>query len=109
MNDTRYESLASLLLGLEQVMRTAGIWDCTQPADGAFNSSQPFCVDTMDFEQWVKYVFITRLQMLINEGAALPTNCDVSPMAEEAWKSEDCQPVIEVIKRIDELLTKQTQ
>ena len=109
MNDGRYEQLASLLVALESAMRENEIWECEQPTPTALASQQPFCVDTMAFEQWLKFVFINRLQLLITQGSALPTQCDVAPMAEEAFKSRSLESVVEVIQRLDQLLTLRSQ
>lgn len=104
MNEDRHEALAGLLLALEQSMRTANLWDCREPTPQALQSQQPFCVDTLDLEQWLKYVFIARLQTLMAQRAPLPCQCDITPIAEEAFKQPDMLEVVGVIQRIDKLL-----
>lgn len=105
MNKQIYQHLSSLLVELEKEMKTSNVWEIDQPSDSAFNSTQPFCVDTMTFEQWVKFVFVNRLNILIEKGLPLPAECSVAPMAEEAFKDKSAQAVVSVLQAIDELLT----
>lgn len=83
--DSRASSLLSLLMDLEMHMRNAKIWHSVEPSPEALASVQPFCVDTLDFSQWLQFVFIMRLRALAESGGMLPAECNVEPMVEEAF------------------------
>lgn len=50
------------------------------------NSSLPFCHDTLRFEQWLQFIFLPKMQMLIDANASLPDNCAIAPYAEEYFR-----------------------
>ena len=100
----KYYRLADLLLELEMAMRAANRWQIEIPEKQAFMSVEPFAIDTMTFNQWLKFVMLPRFKQLIESGAALPSQCYIAPMAEEYFKLEDAvnsQPIIQVLQAID--------
>lgn len=76
--------LLALLDELEKELRHIDLWQGQPPAAEAFESSVPFFADTMDFSQWLQWVFIARFRAIIAGDHPLPRSCDVKPMAEEA-------------------------
>ena len=72
-----------LLIDLEAELRRLQWWQPTQPCAEALASTVPFCADTLGFDQWLQFVFLPTLQQLIARGMALPTHCQITPMAEE--------------------------
>lgn len=103
-----YIALAGLLMDAEKELREMRLWDIVPPSAEALNSTEPFAVDTLDFNQWLQFIFIPRLYFLIEERQPLPTQCGVAPMAEEYFQPKrlDSQPLIETLRQIDELLTR---
>ncbi|PCK30965.1 YqcC family protein [Pseudoalteromonas piscicida] len=67
---------------LEACLKAAGLWQETPIAAEALASTEPFCCDTMAFEQWLQFVFLDKVRTMIAEGEALPTNMAIAPMAE---------------------------
>lgn len=82
----RRTALKKILAELETEMRSRELWEGTPPPPEAFNSATPFCADTMDFCQWLQWVFIARFRALLGGDHPLPQYCDISPMAEEALR-----------------------
>ncbi|KAF0811175.1 hypothetical protein A167_00207 [Alcanivorax sp. S71-1-4] len=104
MPDTQHRfDLLSLMNELEQALRDLGAWECTPPPAEAFESSVPFSADTMDFTQWLQWVFVARFRAILEGGHALPQQCDVTPMAEEALRGMEgnIQDVLAILARID--------
>lgn len=95
------------LLELEAVLRNLRLWVSEPPSAEALASVEPFACDTMGFTEWLQYIFIPRLHSLVEDGAALPEKCDITPMAEEYFKSgiEGASPVLIILRRIDSLMT----
>ncbi|WP_367143682.1 YqcC family protein [Pantoea stewartii] len=69
---------------LEAVMREHDLWQVDAPDEQAFASQQPFFLDTMQSLEWLQWVLIPRVQMLIRAGQALPKNFAVAPYFEMA-------------------------
>jgi uncharacterized protein YqcC (DUF446 family) len=100
--------LASLLMDLEAQLRNLALWEVNRPSAEALASEQPFCIDALSFPQWLQFIFIERLGGLLEISAALPSTCQVAPMAEEFFKGSDysISLILSCLKAIDELLSQ---
>lgn len=78
--------VAESLLRIEAEMRRLGVWESEPPPDEAFGSDKPFCVDTMVFTQWLQFVFLRRMKVLLEGGHPLPAVSGIAPMAEEYFR-----------------------
>ncbi|HQQ75279.1 MAG TPA: YqcC family protein [Pseudomonadales bacterium] len=106
MTYTRYTHLASLLIDIECELRRANLWSAVTPSAEALASVEPFCVDTLDFHQWLQFILLPRMQTLIAAQAPLPDKCDIAAMAETVWAANvHAKPVIEVLRAFDETIT----
>lgn len=72
---------ADLILGIEQTMRSDGFWHQHTPSPAAMASRTPFCADTLEFTQWLQFVFLARMRMLIESGGELPAHSGIAVMA----------------------------
>lgn len=98
------ELLSSLLHNLETEMRAVDLWEAQSPPISAFESQLPFFYDTMNFSQWLQWVFIARFRAILDGGHLLPGACDVAPMAEEYFKELDiyADPILGLLRRFDQ-------
>ncbi|MBJ7538825.1 YqcC family protein [Marinomonas transparens] len=99
-----HHGLADLLLDLQIAMQNCDVWDCESPTEQALASNEPFCIDTMAFEQWLRYVMMERFRILLETGTDLPARCQIAPMAEDAFKSKPAENVANLVaclNRID--------
>lgn len=106
-----YQQLDEALRRLEATMKAADMWRMPQPAPEAFDSEQPFCVDTMELPQWLRFVFIARLDAMIEAEAPLPDNCQVAPAAEVYLKQSQARPstlllMVKAIEEVDRVITE---
>ena len=101
---TKHNALAAILDDLQTEMENQGLWSTHPPDPKAFESQTPFFADTMDFSQWLQWVFVARFRAMMDAGAPLPGSCDVAPMAEEALKEmeQDMTEIISLLKAFDE-------
>lgn len=98
-----YPTTAALLNELTDVLETYSLWQ-EKPIDPSLlESTQPFCIDTLRFEQWLQFIFIPRMRALIDAKSDLPSNIALLPMAQVQWPSEYPQ-VHNVLAQIDSLL-----
>lgn len=106
---TSHDELARGLRELETSLIAAGLWEEPMPKPVAFDSQEPFCVDTMSLPQWLRYVFIARLQALIDARAGLPATCAVAP-AMEVWLKDvpaaRRERVISALAEVDRIVTQ---
>ncbi|WP_404339382.1 YqcC family protein [Pseudoalteromonas mariniglutinosa] len=77
-----YQQTAVYLKQLISLLQSHNLWQQQNIDSSALQSSVPFCHDTMRFEQWLQFVFIEKMQFLINHKQPLPSNFAVAPMAE---------------------------
>ena len=61
----------------------------------------------MALEQWLQFIFLPRLQALLDAQLALPTKVSILPMAEHAFSAYGARltPLLAVIARIDSTLS----
>ena len=68
-------------------------------------SEEPFSIDTMSAEEWLQWVFIPRMQALLESGSALPHKIAISPYIEEAMKEfDELQQLLTPLVALEELL-----
>jgi len=78
----RHTDIASLLIDIEAALRQHGLWETEPPTDEQLASTQPFCIDTLAFPQWLQFVMIPRFYAIIEVRGELPANCSITPVAE---------------------------
>ena len=90
-------------------MERLSLWEASPPSEEALNSQQPFCIDTLEFTQWLQWILIPRLEALLKTNIPLPDSSDIHPYAEEALKSrtENTQ-LIAQIQQLDSALSGDT-
>lgn len=100
------EIMLETLIDLEQALRHIGWWQARAPEAAAFASSEPFCVDTMTFSEWLQWVYIPKMRSFIVLHGHLPAESGLTPIALEAWQGcqEDTAPLLMIIARLDRLV-----
>lgn len=97
-------------MDIEKELRELRLWEFEMPSGDALASTAPFAVDTLEFTQWVQFIFIPRLYAMIEVQAALPLVSGIAPMAEEYFAPLRIPSSILIshFKRIDNLLSGHT-
>ncbi|MBN7771713.1 YqcC family protein [Marinobacter daepoensis] len=95
------------LLRIEIELRQLGVWELEPPPSEAFRSTQPFCLDTMEFTQWLQFVFLDRMKVLVERGHPLPAVSGIAPMAEEHFRGREKsgQSLVRALEEMDRLLS----
>ncbi|MBB6520763.1 YqcC family protein [Pseudoteredinibacter isoporae] len=98
--------MAALLLDLEAALRQLDLWQVEPPSDEALASTQPFCIDTLDFSQWLQFMFIARIRFMLDQQAPLPAVSGITAMAEEVYRQQThiLAVLSPVLKAIDHCL-----
>ena len=102
--------IADVLLAVETTLRTNGKWDHSQPDTNALASPQPFCMDTLSFEQWLQWVFLPRMKHTLEQARPLPESSGIFSYAEDylCKKDPSTSVLLELIKRFDDLIAIQS-
>ncbi|NVK11352.1 MAG: YqcC family protein [Gammaproteobacteria bacterium] len=102
----RREQLSLVLQGLKDELKRTGMWRDSRPPAVAFESTLPFCTDTLHFEEWLQFVLIERLEEMLLVHAPLPVMSGITPMAEFVWAQQEVDAIIyDLLRDIDELLS----
>jgi len=105
--DARASALAEHLLLIECELRAQGWWQEEAPSAEALASPEPFCVDTLAFEQWLQWIFLPRMKVLLETGAALPSVSGIQAMAEMVYQQPGvARRLLELLGEFDRLLTR---
>ncbi|MDN0096539.1 YqcC family protein [Yersinia rohdei] len=99
------------LQNIELAMREIDLWQTVPPQAAAFESNEPFSIDTMDAEQWLQWVLIPRMHALLESNGPLPTRFAITPYFEEALSGDnrpDCTVLLVELQRLDDLLNKES-
>lgn len=104
--DARVLAVAEQLLLIERELRVQGWWEAQAPSVQALSSQEPFCVDTLAFEQWLQWIFLPRMKQLLEAGAALPSVSGIQPMAEQVYggQAEKARVLIRLLGEFDRLI-----
>ncbi|TGN41937.1 YqcC family protein [Marinobacter confluentis] len=99
--------VADSLIQIEIELRQLGVWEKKPPPAEALQSSQPFGIDQLEFTQWLQFVFISRMKVLIEAERPLPAVSGMAPMAEEHFRAreESGQRLIRELAEMDRLLS----
>ena len=86
MQDTN--KILEILNEIEKELQNLEHWggDAGRPDEKAFLSTAPFCIDTMEFHQWLEYVLLANLRKMIEEERSLPQKMLVHTAAQEYWR-----------------------
>ena len=106
-----HQQLDEAVRRLEATLKASDLWRMEEPTAEALASQQPFCVDTMSLPQWLRFVFIARLDVMIAEQAPLPATCNVAPAADLYLKQEQARAgdrllVVKAIEEVDQLINQ---
>ena len=107
--DAAHQQLNRLLLAVEQELREMQLWDQQRPSAEALASNEPFAIDKLSFNQWLRFIFLPRMAGIVKAESVLPENCSVAPMAEEFYKAEqvDAISLIRHLAAIDAFICDQ--
>ncbi len=101
------DELNLLLRKLESELRAQGRWGDSPPPPDALLSEEPFAVDRLDFDQWLQWVLLPKMNQLLVQQLPLPADCAIQPMAEEVYGPADPggARITRIVGEIDALLT----
>jgi uncharacterized protein YqcC (DUF446 family) len=89
--DARFPKIAEQLLLIERELRVQGWWGEVSPSVEALASVEPFSIDTLDFEQWLQWIFLPRMKAILENDLPLPNVSGIQEMAEMVFATRNVQ------------------
>ncbi len=97
-------SLTVLLKQLTEQLQHHGHWQTATPSLSALASTEPFAIDTLSSTEWLQWIFIPKMFILIENGHPLPKEFSIAPYIEEALKNQKgTTEIIGICQNIDKL------
>ena len=63
------------------------LWLEEELDENKYNSTAPFCCDTMAFHEWLQFVFLPKMQYMIDNNLELPSSLAIAPMGEVEYRA----------------------
>jgi uncharacterized protein YqcC (DUF446 family) len=106
--DKRLPEVAEQLLLIERELRALGWWDNAPPSEQALASPEPFCVDTLEFAQWLQWIFLPRMKIILEQDLPLPNASGILEMAEMVYagRQAEARMLQQHLARFDQLITE---
>ncbi len=101
----RHALVRQHLQAIEQVLREHQLWQGIAPKPAAFESTQPFCMDTLEPHEWLQWVLIPRMHALIDSNQPLPASFAIAPYYEMALDAAHIgrEPLLAALQELDVL------
>lgn len=94
---------------IQVVLRLFQCWETVPPEQVKLASQQPFAIDTLSPTQWLQWIFLPRMNALLDADTELPLpqRIAISPYLEESLKNEAyLSALLTPIKQIERLLNR---
>jgi len=100
------QAVTHSIKAIRDEMERLSLWEASPPSQDALSSQQPFCIDTLEFTQWLQWILIPRLEAILKTNIPLPDSSSIHPYAEEALnRCSDSTQLIAHIKQLDNALS----
>ncbi|MBF8748784.1 YqcC family protein [Pseudomonas putida] len=106
MVEPRILEIADHLLLIERELQVQGWWSDAAPSAEALASVVPFAVDSMTFEQWLQWIFLPRMKVILEHGHPLPNASGILVMAETVFadRPEQSRELRRLLAAFDQLI-----
>jgi uncharacterized protein YqcC (DUF446 family) len=105
--DRRLPEVADQLLLIERELRVLGWWSDLPPSAEALASVEPFSVDTLDFHQWLQWIFLPRMKQILEHDLPLPNASGILEMGEMVYAGrQETAPLQASLARFDRLIAQ---
>lgn len=106
---SKAQAVTASIEAIRGEMERLSLWETAPPSQEALSSQQPFCIDTLEFTQWLQWILIPRLEAILKTNIPLPDSSAIHPYAEEALKSHsNNSALIDQILQLDRALSGET-
>lgn len=101
---TKEKQLVELIDALEGEMQELGLWQQHAPSVESLSSQEPFAIDSLTPLEWLQWIFVARIRLLLKDNQPLPIGFAMAAYFEECWKHEqEMNSLINIIQQIDKV------
>lgn len=112
MSQPAIDAVHACVQAITAELQRCGLWSTQKPSPDALASQQPFCVDTLFFQEWLQWIFIPRMQQLREQQQPLPESSGIAAMAEVAFAAyppQQTTQLMRLLEQFDQLLMQCAQ
>ena len=105
--EQRILKIADHLLLIEHELHVQGWWTAQAPSAQALASTTPFAVDSMNFDQWLQWIFLPKMKQILESGAPLPSASGILVMAETVFvdRPQESRELRRLLAEFDQLIS----
>lgn len=81
--------IATAFAAITEEMKACGLWNVAEPPQDAFGAMGPFGSHTMSFGQWLRYVFVPRVEATLESDGPWPAQSMVGTQAIREFDGQD--------------------
>lgn len=101
----RIHQIADCVLQIELQLRSLNLWSDQAVEPEKLMSTAPFSADMMAFNEWLQFVFLPQMKVILEQGGGLPLQSQITPMAELFFKSnKQAELLVQVLEKFDNLI-----
>ena len=106
--EARTLAVRSKLDKITAEMRRINMWDVPKVSADQLKDMGAFGYNTMSFEQWLRWVFVPRVEELLKEGGPWPKSSDVGIAAIRNFDGQDeASGLVTLLCEFDALFTEE--
>ncbi len=101
-----YDMIDQRLDELESALAAAKLLENDLPSKAALSSDAPFCYDSLQYHQWLQFVFLPKTRELVSEEAVPAARSQIAPFVEHEMSGSGKYygEILIAVKRLDKLL-----
>ena len=108
---SKKEKIKQILALLEDNLKNSELWSEEEISEEKLSSKVPFCADTLSYPEWLQFVFIRRMQAIVDGEDELPSASGLFPMA-QVYFGRDIfrfRELASILLKLDRALRDQTE
>ena len=88
---------------LKQLLAQHQLWQTTPPSAQALSSTEPFAIDTLEPHEWLQWIFIQRIEAMIEAKQSLPKGFEIAPYFQQVWQERrEYDEIVALLRLIDD-------
>jgi len=92
---------------IEAEMKSIGMWRNEPLPPEAYDFHQAFAMDTMPFAYWLQFIFISRVNEIIDAGGQFPTRSQVGAQAVREFDGDDeANHLVSILSSFDRFIER---
>ena len=108
---SKKEKIKQILALLEDNLKNSELWSEEEISEEKLSSKVPFCADTLSYPEWLQFVFIRRMQAIVDGEDELPSASGLFPMAQVYFGREifRFRELASILLKLDRALIDQAE